>query len=216
MKVSDILNLSADKVMSLSAKELRSLTKTLVDASNKRIKRLEETKTAKFSGAYRALRGGKLHRGKLRKFSIDRKALKVKSKAGYRNKLLKEFARASRFLNDKTSSVAGTRKVVKDVEKRIGKFKSKAQANRFWDAYNAIRKDYGDVIKGRKISTDEIQATIYGRLYKDGKERKNEIDDIIDNMREELERNYVKGEKAEADKEPESPFKIRFEKIDIF
>lgn len=216
MKVNEILNLSADKVVSLSARELRSLTKTLVDASNKRIKRLEETKTAKFSGAYRSLRGGKLHRGKLRKFSIDKKALKVKSKAGYRNKLLKEFARASRFLNDKTSSVAGTRKVVKDVESRIGKFKSKAQANRFWDAYNAIRKDYGDVINGRKISTDEIQATIYGRIYKGGKERKDEIDDIIEAMRGELESKYVKGEKAENEGEPDTPFSIRFEKVKIF
>ena len=234
MKVNDILNLSADRLYRLKTNELKALTKSLVDASNKRIKRLEESKMHLFSGAYRSVRGGKKHKGAVRKFTIDQKALKVKTKGGYRNKLLKEFARASRFLKDDTSTIKGTNKLMEDVANRlvgnkpgeedkkpIIKFKSKAQAIRFWDAYNAIRADYGDVMKARKIGTEVMQMEIFGRIYYDGKEHKNDIDEIINNMRKELENRYVKGEKAEikeaeANEEPDTPFRIRYEKVKIF
>lgn len=215
LSVNDILNLNDSDIQRLKASELRSLVNKLASAGNKRIRRLQESKLASRSGAYRQLRGGMKHKGKVKMFTTDLKKLKVKSKGQERNKLLKEFARASRFLNDKTSTVSGTRKTIRDVESRLGKFRSKAQANRFWDAYNAVRADYGDMIRGRKISTDEIQKMIYERMFKSGASPKGDaVDKVIDAMRKEMESSYVKSQQTST--EGETPFSVRFEKIKIF
>lgn len=215
LSVNDILNLNDSDIQKLKANELRSLVNKLASAGNKRIRRLQESKLASRSGAYRQLRGGAKHKGKVHMFTTDPKKLKIKTKGQERNKLLKEFARASRFLNDKTSSVTGTRKTIRDVESRLGGFKSKAQANRFWDAYNSVRADYGDMIRGRKISTDEIQKMIYERMFKSSASPKGDaVDKVIDAMRKEMESSYVKSQQTST--EGETPFSVRFEKIKIF
>lgn len=212
--VSGILKMNDADLMKMRTGELRFLVNKLASAANKRIRRLQESKLASRSGAYRQLRGGEKHKGKVHMFTTDLKKLKVKSKGQERNKLLKEFARASRFLNDKTSTVTGTRKTIKDIESRLGKFRSKAQANRFWDAYNSVRSDYGDMIRGRKISTDEIQKMIYERMFTSGASPKGDaVDKVIDAMRKEMESTYVK---QQTNTEGETPFSVRFEKIKIF
>ena len=219
MSIRDIMNLTDVELSKMSAREIKAVTNRLASTANKRIRRLKESGLASRSSAYRGLRSGIKHKGRLRLFTTDYKKLKIKPLKGHKGKypsakgkLYKEFNRAVRFLNDKTSTIAGTKQVMKNVRQRLGEFKSKAQENRFWEAYNALQKDYGDLVKGRKISTNEMQQMIYERQFAKGK-KETDIDSVIDNMRKELERKYVKSEESQSE---ETPFSIRYEKIKLF
>ena len=225
LSIHDILGLNDYQLSKMTAGEMKQVTQRLASAANKRIRRLQRSGLTTESGAYRGLRGGRKHKGKLRTFSTDYKNLKIKpvksrktGKVTYpsaKGKLWKEFRRASQFLNDKTSTIAGTREVVKAVTERLGKFRSKAQASRFWDAYNAIKKDYGDLVKAGLVDSDQIQKALYDRVYSNGKmkvgEEQDRIDRVIDNMRGELERLY--GERK-IEEPSESPFSLMYEDIE--
>ena len=220
MSIRDIMNLTDVELSKMSAREIKAVTNRLASSANKRIRRLKESGLASRSSAYRGLRAGIKHKGKIRMFTTDYKKLKIKEMKGHKGKfpsakgkLYKEFNRAVRFLNDKTSTIAGTKDVMKKVKQRLGEFKSKAQENRFWEAYNALQKDYGDLVKGRRISTDEIQQMIYERQFPNGKRKETDIDSVIENMRKELERKYVKSEESQPE---ETPFSIRYEKVKLF
>ena len=88
LKISDILNMSWDDLNSLSGKDLKAITSRLVSASNKRIKRLQNSPRGTSSFAYQTVE----ERG--RKFSV--RGLST-------NEVRTEFANARRFLNMKTS-----------------------------------------------------------------------------------------------------------------
>lgn len=241
-------SLTSTEVESLSTDELRRVTQRLASAANKRIKRLRESGLASRSAAYRGLRSGIMHKGKIRKFSTTAKTIGVKpmkykrtvygerngkrvilhrkgdfvtDKAGRvrsneKSRLRNEYERAVRFLNDKTSNIAGTKEAMRKVEQRIGKFKSKAQENRFWATYTSLSNEYRDLTSGRKISTDEIQAMVYERMFEktpSGKRRELDPEQVINDMQGELERMYAKKEGEQIE---ESPFSVRFEKVKIF
>jgi len=208
--VKEILSMSGDEIMRLNKSQLTALTRQLASTANRKISNLQKSKVARFSLALRNLRGGKKHTGKIRNFSLWGKTGSGKRRAKTRNELLKEFTRASRFLSDKTSSVSGVKSVMRDVTKRIGKFRSKAQQNRFWNAYNELNKDYRDVIIGRKISTNEVQSMLYDRMIGN---KKVDIDDLIETMRSEMETRYVKEETTEGE---DTPFRVMYEQIKLF
>lgn len=150
LKVSDIIDMDWDSLNKLSGKELKQLTSRLVSASNKRIKRLEQTKLGKSSFAYQSVE----ERG--RKFSV--RGLNT-------NEVRTEFANARRFLNMKTSTVKGWKEYREDMNERLTKTLdmeelewSESTESKFWKVYRRFEETHGG--KFKKGDSDRIQQML--------------------------------------------------------
>ena len=106
LSIKDITNLDWEDVSKLTRKELASITSRLVSASNKRLKRLEQSDSL---GESPALRSVKDRTGDIR-FSVKGKT---------HGQLERVFKEAKHFLNLKTSTVSGYRNVLKNVRETI-------------------------------------------------------------------------------------------------
>ena len=100
--IKDIMDISIDEFSHLSKTELRQAVSRLADAANKRLKRLEKSDVA--SPAYReATEGGN-------KFSTRGKS---------EIELQIEFRRVSNFLQDKTSTIKGSRAYMEEARQNL-------------------------------------------------------------------------------------------------
>lgn len=166
--VQDIINMDSTEFNNLNASDLRKVVGRLVSAGNKRLRRFE--KAGESSPATRKIEssGGK--------FSTKGKNL---------NELRKEFARAKDFLESKTSTRTGWKKVKKEIiegMKKQGVNMSDIQFDRVWQAYENLKelspdvanrnlkyivlKDIADATTDSKLSADEIAQKIYDNLAK--------------------------------------------------
>lgn len=159
MSLADIINLDPIHYKGLSEKSLAKLTSRLVSAYNKRAKRLEKSGMASFSPAY----------VKLKKSNQTRLSVKGKSY----NELFSTFAQAKKLLTErKTFSVSGTRKVIADLEKRLGlKFRSAEEGKRFWEAIDKLKEnriglkdsadvqiEVADMMVNKNMTIDDVLA----------------------------------------------------------
>lgn len=206
-------------VRKLDARALQAIVQKLVDAGNKRIKRLEKTGLAKNSPAYQYLRTGKKHKGKVQRFtgkvakpkSKAEKKLYSQSKGAYkRAKLLREYSRASKFLfESKTGGIKGLRSVMKQMESRFAGYGelTKAQRQDFWEAYNRLlNSPEGALIQkkgaeGGVMTSSEAQRVLYSEMYG---EDSASADDVIANMREALGEAYEERRARESEAEEEN------------
>ena len=154
MKIEDILNMSASELSGLSTRELQKVTNSLVDASNKRLKRLEAKGLNNSSTAYqkRATKATRTKGGKLTaKFSSN--VRKIKSDVGKRNRLKEIIATTKNFLQDKTSTIPGALAQANNIMAKTGVtmddfffYKNgkpkKGRLRNFWKAYNKFKEDH--------------------------------------------------------------------------
>lgn len=150
LKVSDIIDMDWDSLNKLSGKELKQLTSRLVSASNKRIKRLEQTKLGKSSFAYQSVE----ERG--RKFSVRGKNT---------NQIKQEFKLASNFMKMKTSTVSGWKKYRSELEQRTASATSGESMDwsaRTWSKYWKVVRRFDETHRGtyKKGDSDRIQRMI--------------------------------------------------------
>lgn len=183
MKVRDILNMSIDDFNRLTEKQLRNVTKTLADAANKRIKRLADSGNTE-SPAYKGVQnsGGKI------------------STAGKntRQQLQKEFIRAKTFLNAKTSTLSGVKKVENEFIDRVSGDGEKIglspeQNKQFWKSYHRFQELHPEQVMKRGGST-QIQQQIYD-LVVSGKNSRS----IAQSLRRSLEKEYEEEEEYESE-----------------
>lgn len=115
----DIIKISPNELQTMDAKELRQLTQRLISVANKRIKRMGDIKE-KSPAWVQAQKTGLLKDGK---FSM--KTLTYVDRDGNKQtrSMLTMFNALSGFLQKETSTVAGTKKLVKklttDLNRRI-------------------------------------------------------------------------------------------------
>jgi len=123
-KLSDLINLTPEDMAKLTKRESLTLERRLREATERRIKTLDKQGIRSF--AFERYLGG----------SLPTKANSSDSRQSMQHKI----AMYHTFLNAKTSSVAGVRKVWKEQEARIfGKnpgFQSEDERKRFWSAYD--------------------------------------------------------------------------------
>ena len=150
LKISDILNMDWDSLNRLSTKEMKQVTSRLVSASNKRIRRLEQTERGKSSFAYQSVE----ERG--RKFSVRGKNV---------NQVKQEFKLAKQFLGYKTSTVKGWKEYRSKVEQRTGYATSGESLNwsertwsKYWKVYRRFEETHGGSFK--KGDSDRIQQML--------------------------------------------------------
>lgn len=179
LSIQDILNLDFETVQKLSEKSLRTLTSRLVSASNKRIRRLEKSGVSKYSQALSRYEKG---------FSI-----KGKEKQG---QVMSEFARASRFLNLKTSTVQGTKKVMKEVHARIEKMTggtlTSEQTSKVFSALHRAQESGMVQGRGSKGSDKYLQL-----LIEEMKEEDMDIDSLLEQAEEDYTEWYEEQEELE-------------------
>lgn len=161
LKIQDIMSMSWDDLNKLSGKELRQITGRLVSASNKRIRRLEQTSRGKSSFAYQSVK----ERG--RKFST--RGLNT-------NQVRNEFANARRFLNMKTSTVKGWKDYREIMLERITKTLdidelgwSEKTESKFWKVYRRFEETHGGQYK--KGDSDRIQQVLT-EMFEDSDKRR--------------------------------------------
>lgn len=119
LSTQDIVNLDANTINKLSRADLSKLTSRLVSSANKRLRRLE--KTGNESLAYQsAMSSGGV-------FSTKGKNV---------NELRKEFARASKFIEQKTSTVKGAR----DYDKFISGYVPEGSEKQFWEVVHRLEE----------------------------------------------------------------------------
>lgn len=162
LSIKDITTMSWDDINKLNTKEMKQLTSRLVSASNKRIRALEKTKMGKLSYAYQMIE----ERG--RKFSVKGKNL---------SQLKSEFSDATRFLNAKTSTVKGWKKVRTQMEERISDATNKESLNwgtgtwkKYWKVYRKFEEKYGGTFK--KGDSDRMQKFIT-EVFSDSDKRRS-------------------------------------------
>ena len=179
LKITDIMDLSWEKLNSLSESEFRQLTNRLTSASNKRLRRLEKTTRGKSSFAYQFAS----ERG--RKFSTRGKSL---------NQLRTEFKASKQFLSMKTSTVKGWKKYRKSMEERTGYATSGESLNwsentwsKYWKVYRRFEETHGGTFK--KGDSDRIQQMLTELMESSDKRKSADsfqsmLDDAYDEMYE--------------------------------
>lgn len=177
LKVEDILNMDWDSLNRLSNKEIKQLTSRLVSASNKRIRRLEQSATGESSFAYQTVK----ERGRL--FSVKGKNT---------NQVKQEFKLAKQFLQYKTSTVTGWNKYRKKMEQRVsGATGGESQEwsgktwNKFWKVYRRFEEEYGGTFK--KGDSERIQQMLHEIFSREDK--RHSVDyyaDILEDKYEEM------------------------------
>ena len=171
LKLDTILNMDWEQLNSLSESEMKQITSRLVSASNKRIRRLEQTTMGTSSFAYQKVES----RGK--KFSVRGKNL---------NQVKQEFKLAKQFLQYKTSTVSGWKKYRSKMEKRVsGETFGESQQwkdatwKKFWKVYRRFEETNGGTFK--KGDSDRIQQMLH-EIFTD-EDKRHSVDyfsDILD------------------------------------
>jgi hypothetical protein len=176
MTIKEILGLEPEQLMKMNRKELATVTSLLSRGANKRMQRLEakELDTPALQGLERS--GGR--------FSTRGKNL---------NELRSEFYRVSHFLNARTSTITGAKKVHKEVEERIGGALTPSQMKDFWGTYRKLKEmepaslqDYG---------SDQVQQFLRKEFVESG----FDSDTTIESAQEELNQAYEEREEETYD-----------------
>ena len=148
MTIKEIMQMTAKEINALSERELTKVTQRLVDASNKKAKRMEQANLTAESPAYTVLKTTKNAYEKDGADKLPRYSTKTKT-AKFRMEELKNiFSSAKAFLQSKTSTLKGARQYKAEIEDQLslndffyykdGRPK-KSKLNAFWKAYNRYK-----------------------------------------------------------------------------
>lgn len=173
----NLASLSNDQIMKMSERELRAVVTKLNSVANKRLKRLEENaqEIVDYSRAYDSVMnsGGR--------FSVKNKNL---------NELRAEYKRVSSFLNSKTSSSRGTKKMIKSTIltlKEKGVDVTVEELGSIWDVYKKLKEM--DSI----ISFFPSEQVVEAIKNSSGNTYKEILEDVLEELKgkyEEQEQNY--------------------------
>lgn len=170
MKVSDVLDMSLNKIMSLSRDELATYTRALVRESNKRLTNMKKRGITTPATAFIRKHGGK--------FSLTTRKGRQKNVA----ELREEFQRAKGFIESETSTVRGFHtwetKVANTLKTNAGidyNSLTETQKRRFWQVYAKLEEtDQANVYGGNyRTSVKEIYDAVKSGL------RKKDIDSFV-------------------------------------
>lgn len=170
MKVSDVLNMPLNKIMSMSREDLATYTRALVRESNKRLSNMKKRGITTPATAFIKKHGGK--------FSLRTRKGREKNVA----ELREEFQRAKGFIESETSTVRGFRtwetKVADTLKTNAGidyNSLTETQKRRFWQVYAKLEEtDQVNVYGGNyRTSVKEIYDAVKSGL------RKKDVDSFV-------------------------------------
>lgn len=151
MTLEQVMNLTWDQINSMNVKDLKAVTKIVGDVANKRIKRLEKSDYIA-TNALNAVRDGGGG------FSIKGKNI---------NQLRGELNRARQFINAKTSTVSGAKKVYQAREKALYGTPSKTREQAIQRAKQSskVEEVYGKFLQlnptsKNTLGSDTVRAAV--------------------------------------------------------
>lgn len=166
MSVQDILNMDIDTFNKLGASDMRKVVGRLVSAGNKRLRSFERAGESSPATRHVVKSGGA--------FSTRGKDL---------NALRAEYTRAKNFLQSKTGTRVGWKKVKKETVKELqkqGVDVSPEQFNDLWSAYENLKEldpevstkklkysvltDISNMIEDRRTTPEEIATELHNKL----------------------------------------------------
>lgn len=185
LKIKDILNMSIDKFNKLTEKDLRKIVGRLVSAGNKRLRNFEKNEESSPATRYIEKSGGK--------FTTKGKNL---------NQLRAEYMRAKNFLESKTSTRAGWKKVKRETSKGLkgaGINLSENQFNDVWKTFEKLKeispevanlnlkyitlKEISDIISTNNYTSSEIVERVTNKLseiYEQRERIENNVNGVSD------------------------------------
>lgn len=189
-------------ILTMDYEQLMAVGKPLIDAVNKRLKRLAKSGKAQASQSYQSL-GSKTFRVERGKESRNVSVVKGTKKEGYKisyapmpsfskkanEEILRQKVATAYKLMFQTpsASVSGVNKIYKQVEQTLGiHFTNKQQANAFWNMYH----DMQDFLAGSNdlwkqlVGTNKEMAKDAFDIYKEsqGKTKKQRLENMIIKM----------------------------------
>lgn len=150
MSIDDILAIDPDRISRMSDADLTAVSKRLVSATNKRVRRLRASKTGKFSPA--------LHDVPEKGFSVN-----FAKDKNHRNRVYEEFSRMRDFLGRKTSSAKGWRDVRRQLHEKYNAPMDPEKASDFWRGYREFAAGNPAIASGHQGS--ERLLKIYSDVY---------------------------------------------------
>lgn len=151
MKLQDALNVTPQQINSMTERELRAYARTLFDAANKRIWRINDSGIYSPSVEYLKTQKG------IEKFSSPQTM----------GELRESVATARKFLSKETSTVSGARTVDIRIREKIGADKT-TDLKGFWQGYRRFTEEYPELLY--KEGSDRLVKNLY-QMYDD-----NDID----------------------------------------
>lgn len=183
----DYINMSPSELMKKDKKELAKIVTIMDSAANKRLKRLRKA-------GFDDTQAIQAHRGmfsNLDKFSVKGASI---------GQLRKQFISVRSFLGSKTSTVAGSRKVEKELKKRLG-IKgelTKEKKSKLWRAYNRFTEQYGGdpSTKQKMYDSTQIQQSIIN-MIDNGESDEDILNNLDEYMREQYEQQTEEEQQTE-------------------
>ena len=144
----DVLSIPQEKINKMTASELKKLVSVLAPVANKRLSRLEKEKlkTPAYKSAMKS--GGK--------FS---------SRGEKRKDIAREFYRVKDFLNKKSSTVQGAKKIAKDFMSRLGMDSMPTMDEQIiaWDIITKMNEIFPAYINN--FGSTRFQSYIFERVH---------------------------------------------------
>lgn len=222
--IEGMLNLSAEELKKLSSAELREITNSMVSVANKRIKRIEK---AGYGFASGALGQRRTKSGAIRKFTSKLpKSVTRKIKPVSPDMTAKQRARQMKYLHDRevdiqrsylskigqlrnflsapSSTLEGAKKSAERIAEDLGATDyselSRNQQNKFWKAYNELKKKYPDLMRSDGNRYMSLRTELFDFMIqrtRTGKKRLRNIEDSVNHMFETLDANYRRMQRGE-------------------
>lgn len=167
MTIKEALSLEPEQIMKLKKDELKKVVSTMASAANKRIKNLNKNNLSTPSLD-----------------SVNRSGGKFTTRNKNINQLRSEYSRVSAFLNAKTSTVKGAKKVIKDIEKRIGGHLKPHEMKNLWEAYRRIEELDPNFLK--MYGSSQMQQYLRDEIVSGN----NEISELINKGVMAINKNY--------------------------
>lgn len=178
------IGMSPTDLTKLTEAELRQIAKPLIDAANKRIRRLRERDMIDKSDAFMGLEEQGL---------IDEETGTIRMpRSMTREQVLKRLLSTRNFMGYQTSSISG----VRTLEQRIGEeFPTEYQETKFWKAYHqALSSHSVSALKQRLGIRNSDQIVVMMKAIYEGGRKNRRLDDIVAEMNEALDDVYKKGD----------------------
>lgn len=174
MTVEEIVNMDPEKLNRLSDADLTAISKRLVSATNKRVRRLRASKEGKYSPAL----GDVPEAG----FSVN-----FRKDKNHRNRVYEEYARMRDFMKKKTSSAKGWRQFRKELHEKYGAPMDPEESSAFWRGYREFSRENPAIAAGKEGSDRLLKlfSDVYNEHGMDWDELNQAATDLYEDMQEE-------------------------------